>query len=97
MAYDNFNSHLGFGAHTFAISHPDVTVMLFSAATTFNCLLDDPLGYRFKPSDSRAAGGGIWHDHLHPTSKVHGYIANNLAALLGSVEMYQSASEQKEG
>lgn len=97
MAYDNFNSHLGFGAHTFARSHPGITVILFSAATTFNYLLEDPLGHGFKPSDSRAAGGGIWHDHLHPTSKVHGYVANDLAALLGSVERCQSASEQKEG
>ena len=47
-------------------------------------------GYGFEMSDCRKAGGGIWHDRLHPTSKVHDYLANDLADLVGSVAKYQS-------
>lgn len=84
--YDNFNTHLSSNARVFATSHPDATVLLFSSAATFNALLDEPLAYGFEESDRHKADGGIWYDRLHPTSKVHDFVARDFAEFLASVE-----------
>ena len=69
-------------ATRFHVRHTDITVVVFSAWETFNCFLDDPGTEGFDPEDVRRRAGSIWVDHLHPTSKVHDYIAKRIAAFL---------------
>lgn len=83
--FDSFNAELIAGARNFATTHPDITVLLFSASTTFRKILDDPVAHGFDNSDHHKSGGGIWYDYIHPTSKVHDYVAKDLAEFLGDV------------
>lgn len=69
----------------FSAAHDDLTAMIFSSFDLFNRLLDEPEKYGFKAGDRRRAGGAIWRDHLHPTSKVHDLIAKEVAELLFTV------------
>lgn len=73
----------------FAASHEGVTTSLFSPAQTFNRLLDDPLLYGFDVN-----GATIWMDHIHPTSRVHDFLAADLAKFLEDIK--QSYSESGE-
>ncbi|RDB21445.1 Acetylesterase [Hypsizygus marmoreus] len=90
-SFDNFNRELLSATREFAAAHPDVTAMIFSASATFHSILDEPQLYGFPASDSKKFGGSIWVDHIHPTSKVHDYVANAVAEFLDSVEKYQKA------
>ncbi|KAG6874206.1 hypothetical protein C0995_003752 [Termitomyces sp. Mi166 len=69
VVYQDYNAELEEAAKEFAKQHPDITVLLHSSAATFNRLLDSPEEYGFSQSDCRKAGGAIWYDWLHPTSK----------------------------
>jgi hypothetical protein len=69
----------------FSEKHPDSTLLLFSAHRTFSAFLDDPDSYGLPPGQESLRGGSFWVDHLHPTSKVHDIIAQNVADFLGSV------------
>ena len=44
-----------------------------------------PEVYEFDKGDVRRYGGSVWVDALHPTSKVHDHIANNLADFLQEI------------
>jgi phospholipase/lecithinase/hemolysin len=71
---------------SFASEYPESTTLIYSAHATFTRVLDDPVGHGFHEANAaREAGKGIWMDHLHPTSKMHDFVAKYLAAFLGTV------------
>lgn len=80
--YINFNDALKAAAETFLVQHPLSTVFLFSAFDLFNRVLDNPEAYGFEPTDVDRAGGGIWIDRIHPTSKKHGIFADAVVEFL---------------
>ncbi|KAG6917967.1 hypothetical protein DXG01_017151 [Tephrocybe rancida] len=84
--FENYNTELNEAACVFATKHPEITVLVYSSEGTFNGFLDSPEEYGFLRSDCKKAGGSIWYDILHPTSKVHDYVARDLAQFLGNVE-----------
>jgi hypothetical protein len=65
--------------------------MIFSSWDTFTRVLDDPVAHSCRKSDARKAGGAIWVDRLHPTSKMHGFIARDLAQFLNTQPAYSEA------
>jgi len=83
--HHQWNIHLESGAAAFALRHEDATVMLFSSWHTFTQVLDNPESFGFAKSDPLQRRGGIWVDHIHPTSAMHAIIANDAAALMKSV------------
>ncbi|KAJ7148724.1 hypothetical protein C8R43DRAFT_1088345 [Mycena crocata] len=82
LSYINWNTELKKAAALFATTHPEATVMIYSSWDTFNVLLDDPEAHGFQVQDVRKAGASIWVDHLHPTSKVHDFVARDMSAFL---------------
>ncbi|KZT08256.1 carbohydrate esterase family 16 protein [Laetiporus sulphureus 93-53] len=82
--YRTWNAELDVQAAAFSTAHPDATVLQFSSWDTFNRVLDDPVAHGFATEDVRKSGGGIWVDHLHPTSRMHDWIAKDLADFLAS-------------
>lgn len=84
--YNDWNVALRSSLTSFASGHADATVLLFSSHATFSRILDDPVAHDFHEADAARRGGkGIWMDHLHPTSKMHEFVAKDLGAYLGSV------------
>jgi phospholipase/lecithinase/hemolysin len=84
VRFGNWNDELRRGSATFAMAHPDATVMLFSAWDTFSRILADPARYGFNPADINLQGGSIWFDFMHPTSRVHNILAGEIAQFLAS-------------
>ncbi|KAJ7479174.1 SGNH hydrolase-type esterase domain-containing protein [Mycena latifolia] len=84
--YMNWNASLRQSVAKFAAAHPGARILTFSAFDTFTRILDNPKQYGFPAKDVSAAGGAVWRDHLHPTSKVHRVLAQDLAAFLNSVD-----------
>lgn len=78
----NWNNNLRIGATSFQKDHPDASVLIFSAWDTFTRILDDTEAYGFSSTDLSRSGGVIWMDDLHPTSRIHGYIAQDMLAFL---------------
>lgn len=62
-----------------------MTALLFSSHATFTRVLDDPIRHNFGPKEVRRAKGEIWMDRLHPTSKMHRFVARDLVKFLGTV------------
>jgi len=91
--YENWNKELNAAAERFATKHTDATVMIYSSWDTFTALLDEPEAHGFPPGDVRKAGGSIWLDHLHPTSKVHDFIARDMAAFLSAQPAFEGEKE----
>ncbi|KAJ7263870.1 SGNH hydrolase-type esterase domain-containing protein [Mycena rebaudengoi] len=84
-SYLNWNAALRQSVQKFAAAHPSARVLTFSAFDTFNRILDTPKRYGFSEKDTTKAGGAIWRDRLHPTSKVHKVVAQELAAFLKDI------------
>ncbi|KAF8206380.1 SGNH hydrolase-type esterase domain-containing protein [Mycena galopus ATCC 62051] len=82
--YINWNTELKTTAAQFAEAHPDTTVMIYSSWDTFNALFDDPVSHGFPAEDVGKAGKSMWVDYLHPTSKVHDFVARDMSAFLSS-------------
>ncbi|KIL69811.1 carbohydrate esterase family 16 protein [Amanita muscaria Koide BX008] len=83
--YIKWNLSLKETIKTFGSGHDDVTILLYSSFALFTTLLDNPDGYGFPPSDVRKGGGSIWFDHLHPTSRVHKFLSQDIGEFLSSV------------
>ncbi|KAJ4487877.1 hypothetical protein J3R30DRAFT_3432052 [Lentinula aciculospora] len=83
--YHNWNIGLRSGVVPFAQSHPDASVLLFSAFATFNNILDKYANYGFTQGDLGKPFGKIWCDHLHPTSKIHDIVAFDLYNFLSNI------------
>ncbi|KAJ6493980.1 hypothetical protein C8R47DRAFT_1117936 [Mycena vitilis] len=82
--YVNWNVELNKSAALFARTHPDATVMIYSAWDTFNAMFDDPVAHGFPLEDTSKACASMWVDHLHPTSKVHDFVARDMSAFLSA-------------
>ncbi|KIJ59860.1 carbohydrate esterase family 16 protein [Hydnomerulius pinastri MD-312] len=74
-----WNTALRDAAQKFALAHDGASVMIFSSWDTFTRILDDAASYGF---DANAKFGGIWIDHLHPTTKVHDILAREISTCL---------------
>lgn len=90
-----WNASLVKATARFAKSHESATVLMFSAWDTFRSVLDRPSAFGFKQKDISKAGGGIWHDRLHPTSKMHDVIARDLKDFLAKVPAHTDSSSPK--
>jgi len=86
--YTTWNTILRAKAKEFSVSHPETTILMFSAWDAFNRVLNWPTGYGFTDADARKAGGAIWSDALHPTSRMHDALAHDIAAFLHSVTAF---------
>jgi phospholipase/lecithinase/hemolysin len=84
--FQAWNTALRNAAQQFGKNHPDATVLVFSSFEVFDTILDRPEEHGFDPKDVKRSGGSVWMDHIHPTSKVHDYIARHVAAFLESVQ-----------
>ena len=84
--YEDWNSALRRAIESFSDLHSDASVFLFSSYQLFDSFLRNPLEYNLKAEDVHKAGGEVWIDHLHPTSKVHDIIASNLANFLNNID-----------
>lgn len=82
--YENWNNVLRKQVALFTDRHANATVFLFSSWDTFNRVLDDPVGHGFQPEHVSRAGGDIWVDNLHPSSKMHDWIAHDLSLFLNA-------------
>ncbi|KAJ7183434.1 hypothetical protein C8R46DRAFT_1066998 [Mycena filopes] len=85
--YTNWNSCLLHSTQKFATTHPDARVLTFSAFDTFTRVLDNPKTYGFSAKDASRAGGAVWRDHLHPTSRIHEIFAEDLVAFLKGLDI----------
>ncbi|KAJ7872968.1 hypothetical protein B0H13DRAFT_1633694 [Mycena leptocephala] len=84
--YMNWNSTLRQSVQNFVSTHPDARVLTFSAFDTFTRILDNPKQYNIPKKDINRAGGAVWRDHLHPTSKIHEIFAQDLVVFLKGLE-----------
>lgn len=85
LRYQEWNNGLRSSVATFASRHTEVSALYFSSHMTFNHILDEPWQHGFTTHDAEKAGRGIWADHLHPTSKMHDFLAKDLTSFLASV------------
>jgi hypothetical protein len=76
----------------FAQDHAEATTMMFSSWDSFNRILDDPVAHGFVEADVGIALGGIWADHVHPTSRVHDFVARDISEFLQSQPSYSEPS-----
>ncbi|ESK94571.1 cellulose-binding gdsl lipase [Moniliophthora roreri MCA 2997] len=83
----NWNETLQSAASSFAEAHSDATVLLYSSASLFNRVLDDPSSYGFDAEDTQTPFSKFWNDNLHPTSKVHEVLAEDIALFLAGIRM----------
>ncbi len=79
---DYWNELLGSSIAKFAEMYQDSTALFFSPAEIFSKLLDDPAFYGFDVP----GGVSMWMDHIHPTSRVHDFLAADLTEFLKSVQ-----------
>ncbi|KAG8731251.1 hypothetical protein FRC11_004657 [Ceratobasidium sp. 423] len=77
---DAWNARLKRAAEAFQARRPDVSVFYYDAWALFTELLDNPEKYGFP--DTTTVGGSFWYDPVHPRTKVHDYMAANLAEFL---------------
>jgi hypothetical protein len=90
-SFDNWNTLLRVGAKKFSDAHDDATVLIFSSFRAFETFLDDPEVNGFEKKDIRKWGGSVWVDHIHPSSKVHEFIASHVADFLDEVQRVHTA------
>ncbi|KIY72193.1 carbohydrate esterase family 16 protein [Cylindrobasidium torrendii FP15055 ss-10] len=84
-AVASWNSNLVSKAEKFSSQRPDVTCLLWSSFDASNTILDRPKEHRFDRADLKKSGGGIWVDHIHPTSAYHNHIAKYLTDFLKGI------------
>ncbi|KAJ6600696.1 hypothetical protein B0H10DRAFT_2083248 [Mycena sp. CBHHK59/15] len=84
--YINWNSELRQSVENFASAHQDARILTFSAFQAFSEVLDNPKTYGLRQKDTVSAGGAVWRDKLHPTSKVHEIVADKVVAFLKSMD-----------
>ncbi|KAK1228408.1 hypothetical protein PQX77_008545 [Marasmius sp. AFHP31] len=83
--YIDWNTMLQTSLNAFAVSHPDSTVLVYSSHALFTRVLDNPTSYGFEQSDSKQQRGKIWRDHLHPTTRIHDILAEDIASFLKNI------------
>ncbi|KAI0807391.1 SGNH hydrolase-type esterase domain-containing protein [Fomes fomentarius] len=95
--YQHWNSNLRERITAFAHAHPDVTTLFFSSWDTFTRVLDDPIAHGFAPEHVARAGGDIWVDNLHPSTKVHDWIAHDISKFLTAQPAYHVPEQMDRG
>ncbi|KAI0670369.1 hypothetical protein C8Q78DRAFT_1035867 [Trametes maxima] len=86
--YELWNTLLRARVTSFSAKHSDVTTLLFSSWNTFTRVLDDPVAHGFGPEHVARAGGEIWADNLHPSTKMHDWIAHDVSKFLHEIPPY---------
>lgn len=84
--YKLWNTTLHQAVEAFISARPDATAIIYSSYATFTRVLDDPVKFGFGKDDQKKRDGTIWVDHLHPTSKMHREIAQDVSTLLSGIE-----------
>ncbi|OSC97117.1 carbohydrate esterase family 16 protein [Trametes coccinea BRFM310] len=90
LPYETWNSSLRSHVTSFVQKHPDVTTFVFSSWATFTRVLDDPVAHGFREDHASRAGGDIWVDNLHPSSRMHDWIAHDVSNFLQAQPAYSS-------
>lgn len=67
-------------------THEDATALFYASTDIFDKMMDCPTLYGFDSKDVQKSGGSMWVDHVHPTSLVHEFLANDLAEFLTSLD-----------
>ncbi|KAJ8699792.1 hypothetical protein PTI98_002879 [Pleurotus ostreatus] len=80
--FESWNTELKQTMETFSSGHTDATILIFSSYSIFSAFLNERKKYGF---DSKPFSQTIWMDALHPTSKVHGVVAESVSTFLQSV------------
>ncbi|CCO28298.1 hypothetical protein BN14_02293 [Rhizoctonia solani AG-1 IB] len=80
---DLWNARLKRAARALQARHSDISIFFYDAWALYNELLDNPEKYGF--SDTTTVGGSFWYDPVHPRTKVHEYMAANLAEFLSQI------------
>lgn len=60
-------------------------------------MLDDPVAHGFNPDHVAREGGDIWADNLHPSSRMHDWIAHDIGKFLEAQRPYGSAATNTAG
>ncbi|CAE7099416.1 unnamed protein product [Rhizoctonia solani] len=76
----SWNTQLKASGEAFQAKHSDVAVFYYDSWSLYTKLLDNPTQYGF--TDITSTGGDFWIDTIHPRSKVHQYMAEDLANFL---------------
>ncbi|KZT28430.1 carbohydrate esterase family 16 protein [Neolentinus lepideus HHB14362 ss-1] len=87
----NWNSSLRTQVQAFAAAHPDATIFIFSSHRTFSRILNDPISHGFSAIDTVTPYGEIWVDRLHPTTRMHDWIAKDFSFFLDSRKPIKNA------
>ncbi|OCB85936.1 hypothetical protein A7U60_g7070 [Sanghuangporus baumii] len=77
-----WNEELHKGAKTFYEKHPDISLLMYSSWDIFNKVHENLGAFGFTKSDVKKRSGRIWMDHIHPTSRMHAIIADDLDEFL---------------
>ncbi|KAJ3557005.1 hypothetical protein NM688_g1712 [Phlebia brevispora] len=83
--FEKWNDVLQTSAKQFASDHPGVTMLIYSSHATFTRVLNDPAAYGFRKEDLRKAGGSIWADQSHPSSKMHDEMAKDMISFMSCI------------
>jgi len=79
---EEWNEKLTSFSKTFNDRHADLSLAIYDAYSVFTSVLDDPEKHGFRDVLSICYEECIWHDHIHPTAKVHELLAEGLLTLL---------------
>ena len=82
--YVLWNTALSNHVARFSTSHPDATVMIFSAYDTFSRVLSNPAAYDIDELEAHEEGGPVWYDRIHPTTAMHKIISSEVAEFLAA-------------
>ncbi|KAG9080089.1 hypothetical protein FRC06_007088, partial [Ceratobasidium sp. 370] len=77
-----WNNQLKTSAAAFQAKHSDIATFYYDSWSLYTKLLDNPSTYGF--TDVNTTGGSFWIDTIHPRTKVHQYMAADLATFLQS-------------
>ncbi|KAI8998626.1 hypothetical protein BD414DRAFT_453552 [Trametes punicea] len=94
--YETWNANLRSHVADFATRHHDVTTLFFSSWDTFTRVLDAPEAHGFGPEHVSRAGGDIWVDNLHPSTKLHDWIAHDLSRFLHAQPAYSQLAGENQ-
>ncbi|CAE6482588.1 unnamed protein product [Rhizoctonia solani] len=78
----SWNTQLKAAGEAFQAKHSDIAVFYYDSWSLYTKLLDSPAQYGF--TDVTSTGGSFWIDTIHPRTKVHQYMAEDLAKFLAS-------------
>ncbi|KAF8601027.1 hypothetical protein BDV93DRAFT_421829, partial [Ceratobasidium sp. AG-I] len=80
----SWNVQLQSSIATFQTKHSDISAFYYDSwcVSLYTKLLNNPSAYGF--TDTTVVGGSFWNDVIHPKSKVHQYMAQDLATFLQS-------------